>query len=99
MVTVTSSELAGSVSECLKRVKAGEPVLIVEDGRPIGRIMPIRADEDIAEWERLLEMERRGEIRTYGTGQVSDEFFDMPRAQDPEGLTLKYLLEERESGW
>ena len=48
--------------------------------------------------ERLRDMQRRGLI-TLGTGRIPDDFWDMPRPEDPKGQVLKALLEERESGW
>ena len=47
--------------------------------------------------ERLM---RSGEqiIRKKGTGKIPDDFWDLPRPKDPEGLLLKALLEDREQG-
>lgn len=33
-----------------------------------------------------------------GTGRIPDDFWDLPRPEDPEGLLLKALLEDREQG-
>ncbi len=33
-----------------------------------------------------------------GTGRVSEEFWDLPWPEDPDGLLLKALLEDREQG-
>jgi hypothetical protein len=33
-----------------------------------------------------------------GTGRVSEEFWDLPWPEDPEGLLLKALLEDRKQG-
>jgi hypothetical protein len=33
-----------------------------------------------------------------GTGRVSKEFWKLPKPEDPEGLTLRYLLEDRRQG-
>ncbi|MGB3681273.1 MAG: hypothetical protein WA990_02185 [Rubrobacteraceae bacterium] len=47
--------------------------------------------------ERLM---RSGEsvIRTKGTGKIPEDFWDLPRPKDPEGLALRYLLEDRREG-
>ena len=34
-----------------------------------------------------------------GTGTLGPEFWDQPRVADRDGLVLKALLDERESGW
>ena len=33
-----------------------------------------------------------------GSGRISEEFWKLPRPEDPEGLALKSLLEDREHG-
>ena len=42
--TVGIRELKNRLSEYLRRVKAGETVIITERGKPVGQIMPIQAD-------------------------------------------------------
>lgn len=90
------SELKASLSKYLARVKAGEEIVVTERGRAIAKLVPMPRDED-AEMERLREMERRG-VLTIGTGKLPDDFWDRPMPEDPDGLVLKALLEERRSG-
>lgn len=33
-----------------------------------------------------------------GTGRVSEKFWKIPKPKDPEGLALRYLLEDRREG-
>lgn len=47
--------------------------------------------------ERLMRTGGKG-IRKNGTGRVPKDFWEMPRPEDPEGLALRYLLEDREQG-
>jgi prevent-host-death family protein len=42
--TVGIRELKNRLSEYLRRVKAGETVIITQRGKPVGQIMPIEAD-------------------------------------------------------
>ena len=42
--TVGIRELKNRLSEYLRRVKTGEIVTITERGKPVGQIIPIRAD-------------------------------------------------------
>ncbi len=47
--------------------------------------------------ERLM---RSGEpkMRKKGTGRISEDFWKLPKPKDPEGLALRYLLEDRREG-
>lgn len=89
--------MKASLSEYLAKVKAGGEVIVTERGRPVARIVPVKLDEG-AEWERLREMERAGEVRI-GSGKVPDEFWEIRRVEDPEGKVRSALMEEREEGW
>ena len=91
------SELKASLSKYLARVKAGEEVIVTERGKPVAKLVPILRDDDDVEMERLRELERRG-VLTIGTGKLPDDFWNRPMPEDPDGLVLKALLEERESG-
>jgi prevent-host-death family protein len=42
--TVGSRELKNRLGEYLRRVKAGETILITERGKPVGQIVPIQDD-------------------------------------------------------
>ncbi len=49
--------------------------------------------EEQREKERLV---RAGNpVVRKGTGKVSEEFWKLPKPKDPEGLALRYLLEDR----
>lgn len=94
--TVGIAELKRCLSAHLKQVKAGEEILITERGHVIARIVPYtRSGSTPGEYEAMIES---GQIRP-GTGKLDPRFWNLPRVDDPEGLLLKSLLEERESGW
>ena len=95
MQTTSITELKNSLSAYLRNVKAGEEVLITDRGRPIARIVPISPSDSIE--ERMDDLERRGLLKR-GTGKLPEDFWEMPRPKDPEGLVLKGLLQEREEG-
>lgn len=42
--TVGTRKLKNHLSEYLRRVKAGETVIITDRGRPVGQIVPIQGD-------------------------------------------------------
>lgn len=96
MKTAPVSRLKASLSEYLRRVKAGEEVIVTERGKPIARLTPVKRIGVFP--EHLVEMERQGRIKL-GSGRLPKDFWKLPRPRDPKGLTLKALLEEREAGW
>ena len=92
--TATVSQLKASLSKYLRRVKAGEEVVVTERGHPVAKLVPVgRGVEALA--EQLQRMVREGRVRL-GSGQLGKVFWDLPRPADPKGLVLKALLEERE---
>jgi len=95
MKTAPVSELKARLSEYLNQVKAGMEVLITDRGKPVARLVPIPRSKDLK--ESLVRMERQGLIKL-GSGKLSKDFWRMDRPDDPQGLVLKALLEEREAG-
>ncbi|MDI6716970.1 MAG: type II toxin-antitoxin system prevent-host-death family antitoxin [Actinomycetota bacterium] len=89
------SKLKASLSKYLKRVKAGEEVLVTEHGKPIARLVPIEHTEMIP--ENLRELEKKGLVKI-GSGKLPEDFWAMPRPSDPKGAALRVLLKEREEG-
>jgi prevent-host-death family protein len=55
MKTATVSKLKASLSEYLRRVKAGEEVLVTERGRPIAKLSPAPSSQTLP--QHLIEME------------------------------------------
>ena len=52
--------------------------------------------EEQKEKERLM---RSGNpVVRKGSGKVSGEFWKLPKPKDPQGLALRYLLEDRRQG-
>jgi prevent-host-death family protein len=96
MKTTTVSKLKASLSEYLRRVKAGEEVLVTERGRPIAKLAPAVSSEILP--EQLLAMEKEGLIKL-GSGKLPKDFWELPRPKDPKGLVVKAVLREREEGW
>ena len=96
MVSVSVTELKASLSAYLDKVKAGDDVIVTERGHAIARVVPFtRSGPTPAEYEDMV---RSGQIRP-AKGKLPDDFFTRELVPDPEGLALKYLLEEREQGW
>ena len=74
-----------------------QPLVVTDRGTPVAKLVPIPRDQD-PEMQRLRRLEAQGLI-TFPTGKLPADFWDLPRPKDPDGLVLKALLEERESGW
>lgn len=89
------SRLRTHLSDYLNLVKAGTEVLITDRGKPVARLVPISRAR--AAGESLIRMEKQGLIKL-GSGRLPKNFWALPRPEDPEGLVLKALLEEREKG-
>jgi prevent-host-death family protein len=95
MKTAAVSELKARLSEYLNRVKAGEEVLITDRGDPVARLLPISRAR--AGRGTMKSMEKKGLIRM-GSGKLPKDFWKIPKPEDPKGLVLQALLEEREAG-
>ncbi len=86
-------ELRSSLTETLDQVKAGEAVVVTDHGEPIARIVPIEP-----EGERIARLIRAGVLRAPLKPLDVEAFLKLPRIEDPEGLLVKFALEERGGG-
>lgn len=86
---VGARELKVKLSEYLRRVKAGETILVTEHGKPIGQIVPIKPGLD----ERILGMAAAGQAEW--DGKKLEPY--QPRAANQGGKLLSdWIVEERE---
>ena len=76
MRTATVSKLKAFLSGYLRRVKAGEEVLVSEGGRPIAKLVPVRGADALP--GHLAEMARQGLARV-GSRRLSRAFWSLPR--------------------
>src|SRR3990172_13087842 len=83
--TVTVSKLKASLSEYLRRLKAGEEVRIIERGRPIAKLTPATGVETLPDY--LLALEKQGLVKI-GSGKLPRNFWQLPRPKDPKGKIL-----------
>jgi len=93
VTTATVSKLKASLSEYLRRVKAGEEVLVSEWGRPIAKLVPVTGADALP--DHLTEMARHG-LLWVGSQRLSRAFWSLPRPRDPRGKVCEALLDERE---
>lgn len=94
MQTTTVSKLKMSLSAYLRRVKAGEEVLVTEHGRPVARLLP-PGRTSLPEY--LRDMEKNGLVRR-GQRPLPDNFWKLPRPAADAGIR-SLIIREREEGW
>ena len=86
---VGTRELKNRLSEYLRRVKAGEIIIITERGKPVGQILPIQADVS----GRLEKLAEAGVIEW--NGQPVSHY--RPKATNRgERLLSELVIEDRE---
>jgi prevent-host-death family protein len=93
--TAAVAELKTNLSRYLRRVKAGEEILVTERNIPVARLVPIRAT---AVEERLRELERQGLLKL-GSGKLPKDFWKLPRGRDEKATVRAAVRDEREEGW
>ncbi len=86
-------ELRSSLSETLAQVKAGDEIVITERGEPIAKLVQVLPEE-----EAMQELIRKGLMRPPIKPLDVEEFLRMPKLEDPEGLVLAALLDDRRHG-
>ena len=94
MEKATISQLKNRLSAYLRKVKAGESVLILERDQPVARIEPIAAHE--ADEPLLVRLERAGIVRP-GKRPLSRERL-RKQAPKPEKSVVEALIEDRREG-
>ncbi len=91
---ISVSQLKAKLSEQLRKVKAGETVLITERGRPIGMMTPL---PPTILMDELTELAEAGLVRP-ASEPLEPGFWKKARAADPAGCVRAAILEEREAG-
>jgi prevent-host-death family protein len=97
MVTADVEEMSRDLGKYLERVKGGEQVVVTEGGQPIARLEPVAPSNETEE-ERIENLYAAGIMRRGDPTPLPADFW-YDQVDDPEGLVLKAVLEERESGW
>jgi prevent-host-death family protein len=94
---VSITDAKNGLSALIDRVRAGEPVLILDRGDPVATLEPIRRLE-LTEEERISNLERRGLIRRgRGPGPGAERILREPPPDITTSL-VEAVLEERRSG-
>jgi prevent-host-death family protein len=98
MTTASITQAKTNLSKLIKKVRHGEPVLILDRNRPVARLEPLRAGSREADDARLVELERRGLLKR-GTGKLPKDFFRLPRLKFKKSLVEAVLEERRHARW
>lgn len=105
MTTVTIADFEAGVAHYVELARSGEEVVVAEHGEAVARLAPpadaavrVRRFPNVSteEKERLSRMERKGVIRL--GRPLPPDFWALPDPEDPDGLVMRALLEEREEG-
>jgi prevent-host-death family protein len=90
------STLKATLSACLAKVKAGGEVVVMERGKPIAKLVPLRKDNG-STIGQMNELARAGLVRV-GRGKLPAGFWKLPRPKDRKRRALRALLAERAEG-
>ena len=98
MTNVTLTEAKAHLSALVRRLAAGESILITHRGRPVGRLEPVRGSGRGEAEARRLRLEDAGLLRR-GRGKVDLSVLAMPHPRPTPGQSvLAALLKERSEG-
>jgi prevent-host-death family protein len=95
MLTVAVAEIKARLSSYLKRIKAGEEILITERGTPVARLVPLKGGEVASSRRRRLA--EAGLLRL-GSGRRSLLLKPAAGHERVGAEVLQALLEERREG-
>lgn len=93
---VSIGTLKARLSEYLRRVRAGEDVIVTDRGRPVARLVGLEGTPALE--SRVAELVGAGLARR-PREPLPTTFLDLPRPKDADGRSLEAVLEERAEGW
>ena len=93
------AELKASLSEYIRRVSAGEEIVVTDHGRPVARLMPYerQGGPDNEEVERLIADGILAPPKEAGSERLLVDLQALQRPVAPGGSVLDALLDERAS--
>ena len=96
MKRASITQAKNGLSSLIDGLKGGEPVLIVDRGRPVARLEPITGGEEGGPSGRLARLIRDGVLRPRRTVAPSAVFSSAPPSSGASALGT--LLDERREG-
>ena len=95
MTSISVSQLKARLSEYLRLVEGGNTLVVTDRGTPVAMVAPLPTGKTEGSMVSLIE---RGLVAPRAKS-LPEDFWDRARPSDPEGLSLKAIIEERASGW
>ncbi len=92
----TGGQMDAQLEEYLAKVEGGEEVLAARRRELASKARPpeTEAARKIREEDRLIHLQREERVRI-GSGRLPDDFWDLPRPEDPEDSVRQALNEDR----
>jgi prevent-host-death family protein len=98
MKRASITEAKNNLSALIDSVKGGSPVLIVDRGRPVARLEPVRGDSEGEQDGRLSRLFREGVVKPRRKEPPRALFSSQPPSPEPGVSALDALLKERREG-
>jgi prevent-host-death family protein len=98
MKKVSITEAKNRLSSLIDGLKGGSSVLIVDRGRPVARLEPVRSGGKDSDDGRLSRLIRDGVVRPGRTALARSLLADPPPRLKGTGSVVAALLEERREG-
>ena len=95
MANVSVSVLKARLSEFLRRVRAGDTLVVTDRGAPVAIVSPLPEGDFDSTMNALIE---QGLVRPPSAALPGD-FWSRPRPKDPSGRCRAAVLQERSEGW
>ena len=92
---VSIGRLKARLSEYLRRVRAGEGVVVTDRGKPVARLVGLEGEPALE--GRVAELVRSG-LAERPLRPLDPGFLKRPRPLDPGGRSLEAVLAERAEG-
>lgn len=97
MIKVSISRLKDQLSAYLKKVEAGQTVIVTDRNKPIAQLSRVVAKE--GDDERLARLVAQGIVKPPKGPRLDMKEFLRRRPVIPDAGLLEALLEERREGW
>jgi len=99
MKTASVSEAKNSLSALLDVVRHGGTVVITDRGRPVAKLGPMEAGENVSDDAAMLDhLARAGIVTHVGSSSLPLILTEAPPEQPPGISALELLLAERDEG-
>jgi len=100
MISVGIRDLKNNLSHYLRRVQAGELVVVTDRGRPVAELcQPQRADLDEPHMRKYRQMVEAGEIRLGSGGNPFGKLSAAGIVRLPPGTVDAWLEDSRKDKW